>query len=88
MTLNPMSYGEYIVHKTFGNKASNILDMQAMPYRTEELIRYLDQTRAIKRYHLEREAREAEEKFYKHVDKQINQTVEKAFDDMFKGWNK
>lgn len=86
MTLYPMSYGEYIVHQAFENKSSNILDMQAMPYRTEELIRYLDQTRAIKRYHLEREAREAEEKFYKHVDKQIDQTVEKAFDEMFKGW--
>lgn len=86
MTLYPMSYGEYIVHQAFGNKSSDILDMQAMRYRTEELIRYLDQTRAIKCYHLEREARKAEEKFYEHMDKQINQTVEKAFDEMFKGW--
>ena len=47
MTINPMSYGEYIVHQAFGNKSSDILDMQAMPYRTEELIRYLDQTPAV-----------------------------------------
>ena len=86
MTLYPMSYGEYIVHQALGNKSSDILDMQAMPYRTEELVRYLDQTRVIKRYHLERETRGAEEKFYKHVDKQIDQTVEKAFAEMFKGW--
>ena len=85
MTINPMSYGEFIVHKAFGNKSRNVLDVSTMSYRTEEL---LDQTRTTNRSHLKNEARTEEEKFYKHMDNKIEKAIEKAIDEMFKGWKK
>lgn len=73
MTLNPMSYGEYIIHQAFGNKSRDVLDVSAIPYRTEELIRYLDQTR----YPTDRKTQERE--FEKQIEKALPDALEKMF---------
>ena len=78
MTINPMSYGEYIVHKAFGNKSGDVFDVSAMPYRKEELIRYLDQTR----YPTNRKTQEQE------FEKQIEKALPDALDKLLSGFNK
>ena len=81
MTLYPMTRGEYQAYRMLQNKSrGDQYTIQVLPYRSEELVRYLDQKNTM------RNQLEEEKKIFDHLDQTVEKTVSKAFDELFKGW--
>lgn len=84
MTLQPMTYGEYYACRTLRkNQSGDRYTIQILPYQSEMLMRYLDQTRAMRERLTEQEQ---DKKIFDHLDQTVEKIVGKAFDDLFKGW--
>ena len=84
MTLYPMTRGEYQVYTTLQNKSrGDQYTIQLLPYRSEELVRYLDQKNTL-RNRLTKQ--EEDKKIFDHLDQTVEKTVSKALDELFEGW--
>ena len=77
MTINPMSYGEYIVSQAFRKDAAEDKQMIIiLPHETEELIGYLDQNH-------NRAAQEAQ--FINQAEKAIEKALPRVLDKALNG---
>jgi hypothetical protein len=76
-----MTRGEYQAYKMLQSKSrEDQYTIQVLPYRSEELVRYLDQKNTM------RNQLKEEKKIFDHLDQTVEKTVNEALDDLFKGW--